>query len=121
MPANERAQKPAQMRAQMGAQRRRRPMALGIRRARQAGGAAVEFALLASMFFGLLFGVLELARILYVFNTLQEVTRRAAALAVNSGFEQSDIDKVRRDALFRDSGGNLVLAGFVTPEHLKID
>ena len=46
------------------------------RRAR--GVATVEFALVCMIFFTLIFGTLELARMLYVYNTLQEVTRRAA-------------------------------------------
>ena len=45
---------------------------------RQRGAAAVEFALVAMLFFTLLFGMLEVARVLFVFNTVQEVTRRAA-------------------------------------------
>jgi Flp pilus assembly protein TadG len=45
---------------------------------RQAGSAIVEFALVALIFFTLIFGALELARLLYIHNTLQEVTRRAA-------------------------------------------
>jgi hypothetical protein len=46
------------------------------RRAR--GIATVEFALVCMVFFTLLFGALEFARLLYVYNSLQEVTRRAA-------------------------------------------
>ena len=53
------------------------------RRTSQAGTTAVEFAITSIFFFLLVFGILELARIMYVFNTLQEVTRRAAAAAVN--------------------------------------
>ena len=47
-----------------------------LRRAR--GVATVEFALVCMIFFTLIFGTLEFARMLYVYNTLQEVTRRAA-------------------------------------------
>ena len=42
------------------------------------GVATVEFALTAILFFTLLFSALEFARLLYVYNSLQEVTRRAA-------------------------------------------
>jgi Flp pilus assembly protein TadG len=44
----------------------------------QSGTAIVEFALVAMLFFTLIFGALELARLLYIHNSLQEVTRRAA-------------------------------------------
>jgi Flp pilus assembly protein TadG len=46
--------------------------------ARLRGVATVEFALVCFMFLLLVFGALEFARVLYIHNTLQEVTRRAA-------------------------------------------
>jgi len=58
-----------------------RPRAFG---KRLRGVAAVEFALLAICFFTVFLGLMELARLVYVFNTLQEVTRRAAAMAINA-------------------------------------
>jgi len=88
---------------------------------RQSGIAAVEFALLAIFFLTLVFGIMELARVVYLFNTLQEVTRRAAAMAANSGFGESSINRIRRQALFRDVNDRLILADFVTPDHLKIE
>jgi hypothetical protein len=44
----------------------------------QRGAAAVEFAIVAMLLFILLFGLVEFGRLFYVFNTVQEVTRRAA-------------------------------------------
>lgn len=87
----------------------------------QRGVAAVEFAILAIVFFTLVFGVLELARVMYLFNILQEVTRRAAVLASTSGFDQGTVDAIRTQALFADKNGNLVFGEPVTPAHLKID
>ena len=49
---------------------------------RQCGVAAVEFAIIAMLLFTLLFGIVEFGRLLYVFNSVQEVTRRAAREAV---------------------------------------
>jgi hypothetical protein len=46
------------------------------RRAR--GIATVEFALVCMIFFTLVFGALEFARLMFVYNSIQEVTRRAA-------------------------------------------
>ena len=89
--------------------------------ARQNGVAAVEFALLSIIFLTLLFGIMEIARIAYVVNTLQEVTRRAAAAAANSNFDQDSVDEIRQQSLFRDGSGNLVLANFITPDHLKVE
>lgn len=88
---------------------------------RQGGGAAVEFALLAIVFFMLVFGVLEIARVMYLFNTLQEVTRRAASMAASSRFDSATLNTIRQQALFADANGNLMLGAPVTPAYLKID
>jgi hypothetical protein len=88
-------------------------------RIRQRGVAAVEFGLLVVGFFFFVFGICELARAVYLINTLQEVTRRAAVLAANTNF--SSVDSVRRQALFGDQNGNLILGAPITPQHLKIE
>lgn len=49
---------------------------------KQRGAAAVEFALVMILFFILLLAIVELGRVLYLWNTVQEVTRRAAREAV---------------------------------------
>jgi Flp pilus assembly protein TadG len=51
-------------------------------RKRERGVATVEFAVVASVLFTILFGVIELGRLMYTFNALAEGTRRAARLAV---------------------------------------
>ena len=81
----------------------------------------MEFALLVLFFLTLVFGVLEMARLVYLINTLQEVTRRAASLAINSAFDQNTQDDIRRRALFADSDGNLVLGRPITFEHLQLE
>ncbi|MDC8759253.1 TadE/TadG family type IV pilus assembly protein [Janthinobacterium fluminis] len=73
---------------------------------RQRGAAAVEFALVALLFFTLLFAVLEFGRMLYIYNTLQEVTRRAAREAVVRWVDQGAAIKTL--ALF---GGAALPAG----------
>ncbi len=65
---------------------------------RQQGVAAVEFALVAIVFFTLLLGIIEFGRLLYMWNTVQEVTRRAAREAVVSPF--SDKATIQHDAIF---------------------
>lgn len=96
----------------------RRPRRLG---KNQRGGAAVEFALLVLIFLPLIFGILELARLVYMFNILQEVTRRAATMAANSSFDADTLDTVRSRALFADRNGNLLFGTPVTPAHVRID
>lgn len=49
---------------------------------RQKGVAAVEFALIASLFFAVLFGIIEIGRVLYYMNAATEATRLGARVAV---------------------------------------
>lgn len=49
---------------------------------KQRGAAAVEFALIAMFFFAVLFGIIEFGRALFVWNSVQEVTRYVAREAV---------------------------------------
>lgn len=44
---------------------------------RQHGATAVEFSVVALLFFMLMFGIMEFGRLFYVDNTLQEITRAA--------------------------------------------
>ncbi len=66
---------------------------------RQRGAAAVEFALIALVFFTLLLGIIEFGRLLYLWNTVQEVTRKAAREAVVRWID--DRAAIKREAIFR--------------------
>ena len=81
-------------------------------RGRRAGAGAVtaEFAIVITLFLAIVCGVVEIARLLYIFNTLQVVTHRAAAM-----------DGVRQRAIFRASAGTLTLGAPVTDHHIRID
>lgn len=87
----------------------------------QAGTAAVEFALVAVIFFSFVFGTIETARLLFVYNSLQEVTRRGAAAAVKAyPTDTTATAAVRQHAIFRNSPGELMLAPPVTDEHIRL-
>ncbi|WP_373896740.1 TadE/TadG family type IV pilus assembly protein [uncultured Massilia sp.] len=74
------------------------------------------------MFFALFFGIVEMARAMYIINTLQEVTRRAAAFATNADFSNAAIMQgVKEHAIFRNSPGFLVFAQPVADTHIVID
>jgi Flp pilus assembly protein TadG len=89
---------------------------------KQRGVAAIEFALVAPVFFLIFFGIVEVARAMYICNTLQEVTRRAAALAVKTDFSVATaMNQVREKAIFRDTPGGLFFAEPITDQHVKID
>lgn len=83
----------------------------------QQGVAAVEFALVAMLFFTLLFAILEFGRLFYLQNAVQEVTRRAAREAtvrwVTAG------DEVRNLALFE--AANLPAGPEITAENIVIE
>ncbi len=58
---------------------------------RQRGVTAVEFALVASAFFILLIGIMEMGRMLFYWNTTAEVTRLGAHMAVVCDKNDADI------------------------------
>lgn len=98
------------------------PIRFHLVKEKQRGVAVVEFALVALPFFILLFAAVELARAMYICNTLQEVTRRAAALAANTNFRDSTaLQKVRERAIFRESPGFLAFAEPVSEAKIQID
>jgi Flp pilus assembly protein TadG len=94
----------------------------GARRFAQTGFAAVEFALVALIFFTLVFGIIELARVMYMYNTLAEATRRAANAAANIDFRDSTaLDHARQQAIFRDSPGTLFVGEPISDQNVRID
>jgi hypothetical protein len=88
----------------------------------QRGVAAVEFTVIAVVFFMFVFAVIELARLMFLYNTLPEVTRRAASAAASTDFTKSaDLNRVRWHAIFRDSPGGLMLMDELTDQSIRID
>ena len=74
------------------------------------------------IFFLLVFGVIEVSRLLFLYNTLQEATRRAAAGAARVyPTDTAGMDKVRQDAVFRNAPGELLLGSPVSDRHVRID
>jgi hypothetical protein len=91
-------------------------------RPRQKGAAGIEFALLAGLFFTLVLGIIEVARLMFIYNTLQEVTRSAAAGAANVyALDTAAIQMVKQKAIFRDSPGGLILAPSITDANIRIE
>lgn len=75
----------------------------------QRGVAAVEFALLVIPFLLLLLGAIEFGRLLYIWNTAQEVTRNAARQAVVKDFTNSAaIAEIKRSAVFTATDGGFM-------------
>lgn len=86
------------------------------------GVAAVEFALVALLFFTLLLAVMEFGRVIFLWNTAQEVTRHAARDATVSNFSDATVmGQVRQNAIFRSSPGPLILGGAIDDTYVRID
>lgn len=69
-------------------------------RGRQMGLTTVEFSIVGLVLFVLLFGVIEVGRALFVWNTIVESTRRAARVAAVCPI---DHNKVKQVAIFSES------------------
>ena len=90
--------------------------------AAQCGATAVEFALGAMLFFTFVFGVIELARALYMWSTMVEVTRRAARFASTVNFtDKAALAQVKQRAIFANLPGGLPMRGNVSEDNLSID
>ncbi len=88
----------------------------------QGGVAAVEFSMTLMVFLTFIFGIIEMARVLYVMNTVQEVTRSAAHAAAKANFaDGSAMEYIRQRAVFRATSGYLLLAAPITDGHVQID
>lgn len=88
----------------------------------QAGTTAIEVALTLSIFLMLIMGIIEMARLVYIMNTVQEVTRSAAHAAAKTDFtDNAAMDRVRQRAIFRTSPGNLLLANPVNDTDVRVD
>jgi Flp pilus assembly protein TadG len=67
---------------------------------KQRGVAAVEFALVALLFFTILLAIIEIGRMLFIFNTLQEMTRRGAREAVVRWVDATNQADIKSIAVF---------------------
>lgn len=72
---------------------------------RQQGLTTVEAAIGAALMLIVLFGTIEIARALFVWNFLDEVTRRGARVAAVCPIDTSDNSIAKRVAIFAPPGG----------------
>lgn len=87
---------------------------------RMRGVYVVEFAIIGLLLFALLFGVLEMGRLYFTVNTLNEAVRRGARLAaVCDPTSPLEVQKVLRRAIFNaaeDSGGSNLIRNLETAD-----
>ena len=70
-------------------------------RKNQQGSFIVEFAIIAAVMFVILFAAIEMSRLVYIFNTADEATRRGARLAAVCEIGHADVP---RATIFAASG-----------------
>jgi len=89
---------------------------------RQRGAAIVEFALICAIFFALIIATIEFGRMLYVYNSMQEISRRGAREAAVRWI--SDSAAIKSFALFGAStlpGSPEVTSSNITIRYLRSD
>lgn len=84
----------------------------------QRGHATVEFALIGAVFFVLLFGVFELGRILFLWNTLTEATRRGVRTAIICPVGHPAI---KNSALFNKENNNNSILSDMSSDDFKLE
>lgn len=86
------------------------------------GSAAIEFALVAVVFFSFVFGTLELARALFLWSTITEViSRTARAASMTNPSDAAAMGLMSQNAMLRNSVGKLPLGGPIDSTYLRID
>jgi hypothetical protein len=91
-------------------------------RRHQQGVVAIEVALSLLWFLMLLFLLIEIFRGMYLWNTVQEMTRRAARAAAITNFsDAAAMAALRQDAVFRGTPGALPLGGAIDDSYVRID
>lgn len=86
----------------------------------QRGTAAIEVAFGILPFFIMVLGLMELARVMFVWNTLTESTRRVARAASVNYYTAATSNVIRAAALF-DNTGKLPIGGGIGRDNLKVD
>lgn len=84
---------------------------------RQSGMAVVEFAIVAGLFFATVFAAIEMGRAYFVYNLLEESTRRGARLAAVCQIGDPDIQRI---AVFGDGAGDSTVVNGLTTANMII-
>jgi hypothetical protein len=87
---------------------------------KQRGAHTIEFAIIGSMFFILLFAAIEFGRLMFTWNTLDEASRRGARLAAVCPINDGAISRVALFDTPGTSGSSPVLPG-LDEGNIRID
>lgn len=78
--------------------------------ANQKGIYIVEFAIVSGVFFLMIFGAIEVARLMYTWSALDAMTQRGARIAAVCSPE-TDVEQVKNVAIFNGDGGGSIVPG----------
>jgi hypothetical protein len=70
-------------------------------RQNEKGTTVAELAMVALLFFTIIFGIIEFGRLLYTHNALTDATRRGARFAV---LHTADVDAVKKEVVYGSNG-----------------
>ena len=86
------------------------------------GAALVEFAIAATVFLTVLFGVLELSRLLWIHNALTDATRRGARYAVTQSTSAAAKTAIKNLTVYGNADGTgTPMVDGLTPDQVFID
>lgn len=91
-----------------------------INRHKQKGAETVEFAMIALLFFAVLFAVIEFSRALFVWNALTEATRRGARMAAICPYQSTVPAQVAIFDVVSGSLGTSPVIGGLTPAMVNV-
>ncbi|MDD1614000.1 MAG: pilus assembly protein [Methylococcaceae bacterium] len=91
-----------------------------INKHQQKGAETVEFAMIALLFFAVLFAVIEFSRALFVWNALAEATRRGARMAVICPYQSPIPAKVAIFDVIAGSLGTSPIIDGLTPDNVTV-
>ena len=87
------------------------------RKARRLGAAAVEFAIVAPIFFLVVFGIIEFGRVMLVKNVITNASREAARVAVIDGATSTEVEEVAK--VFSEAGTVAEVNVSISPSDLN--
>ncbi|MDD4905337.1 MAG: pilus assembly protein [Methylobacter tundripaludum] len=91
-----------------------------INKHKQKGAETVEFAMIALLFFAVLFAIVEFSRALFVWNALTEATRRGARMAVICPYQSPIPKQVAIFDVIAGSLGTSPVVGGLTPAMVSV-
>jgi hypothetical protein len=91
-----------------------------INKHKQKGAETVEFAMIALLFFAILFAIIEFSRALFVWNALAEATRRGARMAVICPYQSPVPQQVAIFDVIAGSLGTSPIIGGLTPAMVSV-